>query len=49
MSGQRRRIIMSSIWEKYKKHPSYFGITVGLIILAFIIFTIITKQHAPPP
>jgi hypothetical protein len=27
-----------------KRHPSIIGITIGLIILAYITFTILTKQ-----
>lgn len=27
-----------------KKHPSIIGITIGLIILAYIAFTILSKQ-----
>lgn len=30
-----------------KAHPSVIGITIGLIILAFIAFTILTKQVSP--
>jgi len=31
--------------ELIKKHPSIIGLTIGFIILLFIIVTILTTQH----
>jgi len=35
---------MSVIVKKYKENPSLIGITIGLVILAFIVVTILNSH-----
>ena len=40
------RSIMSAIVKKYKANPSLIGITIGLVLLAYIVVTILNTR--PP-